>query len=387
MNITGNTGDNLYLRYFKPVKNAPKLTFQKQKTVQLKVLNRDTFQLSTENPLLDNSLEVITLENPTEPDGYRRIDDKIVPYFKYKNFFPEKLNATPFSDIDKRLFEDVSIYDQAKAKKRLESFSRYLKEEMVGFITPDGENWFEGACKYLIKGSAGVDIPESLYFPYAKDFWGLMAHVDPFWTSNKFIEYLNNFKHTPAVDATIRAIRAIKMDQEARYSNVAFGYTSTLRFIPELLKGCAYTGEPMELSYKGDNSPLYPTLEHIFPHVEGGDIVNKDTNYVLTISQENSLRSDIPLTAFLRGWNADEYYRQYPDWKDNVVKKAAPLKEKQACFESLNGQERKQLNRILKDIKQGQFVALNKLPDTIRKAVAYCLRQQKEGLNLQFSCN
>ncbi|MEW5819634.1 MAG: hypothetical protein AB1782_05535 [Cyanobacteriota bacterium] len=241
--------------------------------------------------------------------------DKVV---EYKNIFEQNLKSEPNSGLAKLLKADSDV-NQAhlgRAVKRTRNFSRYLKEDMVGFITPEGKHWFEGACLYIIKGTAGVDIPEREYVKYAKEFWGHLAKADKYWASDDFINYLQGLESNPGVNATIEAIRQIKTEHSVRNSHVTFGYNSDMKYIKKLLEdGCAYTGITMKLK---SNSKTHPTLEHLFPHRVKGDELNDDCNYVLTIGTANCSRGDIPLTAYLKGWNAVEFNKEFPRWRANI---------------------------------------------------------------------
>ena len=89
-----------------------------------------------------------------------------------------------------------------------------------------------------------------------------------------------------------------------------------MRFIKKLLEdGCAYTGLTMKLDVE---SPLFPTLEHIFPHCVKGDALNDDSNYVLTTGGSNGLRGNIPLISFLKGWDAKDFTKEFPKWKSET---------------------------------------------------------------------
>lgn len=231
-----------------------------------------------------------------------------IPDVKYQNMFKTRLKATPNPNFKKELnvmAKAGKIHDVEKAFLRITSLSRYLKEDMVGFITPDGRHWFEGACKYIIKGTACEDISESDYKKYAMKFWQLMVKADNYWTSDKFVNYLESMNQDDAgVKATLESIKSIQKENHKRSSNISFGYKSDLKYIPKLLNdGCGYTGE----SFSFDSPETIPSLEHLFPHHFGGDEVNDDCNYILVSPESNRLRWHIPLTAYLSGWDGDEY--------------------------------------------------------------------------------
>lgn len=236
-------------------------------------------------------------------------------YYQYHNIFKKRLKSTPKPNFED-LIAVLNLHDAAKAATRISSFSKYLKEQMVGFITPEGEHWFNGACKYLILATAGVPIRESDYEKYAKEFWGLMAHADHYWTSHEFISYLGSMdKEDAGVKATLSTIKNLNMKEQTNSSEVSFkgNYETTLTDIKELLdNGCAYSGKQFSVN-EGDG---YPTIEHLFPHSAGGDNVNVDSNYVLVKGLTNNLRGNIPLTEFLKGWDGLEFEKQNPDWKN-----------------------------------------------------------------------
>ncbi|MEW5818723.1 MAG: hypothetical protein AB1782_00905 [Cyanobacteriota bacterium] len=233
-------------------------------------------------------------------------------------------NNLTFTGIKERLVSNqqkLAIHDIDKASTRIQGLSRYL-QLMVGFVPPDnrcGKEWFELGCTYLIKGSAGINIPEIEYPKYAKEFWELMNEANTYWTSAEFINHLESINTNPGVNASIRALKEIKSERSLTKkpeNNLSFsGLNSGLLNIKYLLNdGCPYTNEP----YNGKTTP---SLDHILPHSAIGEAGNIDYNYIISSARGNSLRGDIPIVEFIRGWDADEYNKTFPDWKENLTKK------------------------------------------------------------------
>lgn len=353
----------------------------------LKQLDKDKFQRTAKPGFREHKrppkVRKIDLETTAVPIRKDNIDGMIVPVFEYVNKYPKKLVAEPNLTLRSQLQRDPSVHNTGTAFERITYFSKYLKEGMVGFYTPTGEHWFEGACKYLIKGSAGVDIPEELYPVYAEKCWSLLAKADNFWTSDEFVDYLKSMNQNTGVKATIEAINNIREAKKPFSSSISFGYNSELRFIPELLElGGVYSGTKLRLSY--DDKPNdfdYPSIEHLYPHVEGGDDVNDICNYVLATSEANSRRSDIPLVDYLKGWDAEDYYRKNQDWKKATeLRIEAEIKnlKLQQKVENLSQADKKRVQDILNDYYNGIPVIFEKLPELIKKAVATAIRKEKE---------
>jgi hypothetical protein len=250
------------------------------------------------------------------------VDNAIIPAQKPDTFeylplnkqYPRSLEACPSEDqLISYVLKDPKIHDPDKAFQRIESLSRYLKEEMVGFILPEGKHWFEEACEFLILGAAGVPIEQERYNKYAEELWGMLAQADPYWTSQEFIQYLKSMNHNNAVGETIKAIQKIKLKQQVKQTAVAFGnhYESALLKFRNLVEGkCAYSGENFSEKTEADHL----TIEHLFPHSVGAEKSNNDSNYVLVRKELNQVRRNIPLTAFLRGWDGDDYNDINPHW-------------------------------------------------------------------------
>ncbi|MGD9581780.1 MAG: HNH endonuclease domain-containing protein [Vampirovibrionia bacterium] len=294
-------------------------------------INQDTFTLSSLEDTKNNTLETflsftgIRRKNKTKRKKQYTSKDKQKPevpprtFLPYKNLYTTRLTANTNPDLRTKL-ETIEVHDIDKAEKRCRSFSKYLKENMVGFITPNGNHWFEDACKYLILASAGVPVKDSELNKYAKEFWSLMAVTDNYWLSDDFMNYLKTMNTKKVgVNTTIQAINELK-NENTQTANISFKgndnnknyYETDLTEIKELLEnGCVYSGKKFSLSGKGS----YASVEHLFPHSSGGDLVNTDSNYVLALGKENMLRGNIPLTEFLKGWDGTEYEKEFPDWK------------------------------------------------------------------------
>ncbi|MEW5820639.1 MAG: hypothetical protein AB1782_10650, partial [Cyanobacteriota bacterium] len=238
----------------------------------------------------------------------KKNDNYVRPVYEYKNMFDTRLKAEINKAVVSELRKDDSIHNLNKSKKRIISLSTYLKEYMVGFVTPDGDHWFQESLPYLYKGCVAKDIDDSKFEAVAKEFWGLLSKADNYWKSEDFLGYLNAMKKTPAVKATIAAIEDLQDSDLCHYREVAFtGYPSKIKYIPEL-NYCAYSGREL----KWDSNEWHnPSAEHILPHSVGGDDANLDINYLVTSAHSNSLRDSIPLLAFLKGWDAKEYIEKH----------------------------------------------------------------------------
>lgn len=282
----------------------------------LKDSQSDTFQKSTNNP-------VDCSNNEGQEQISNSLTEETHTIIEYKNKFSTLLKATPNPNLLKELKElqEAGIVKKAdRAFQRISNLSRYLKEDMVGFITPSGEEWFEKACTYIIKGSAGRDIGQHRYVKYAEKVWSLIAMADPYWTSPDFIEYLESINTNPGVQATIDAINNIKTSKNVNKSLITFtGYDSLLKYIPKLREdGCAYTGKPLSLDREDLNCA---SIEHIFPYVIGSDDSSEDSNYLLTSIAANKERGCLSLVDYLLGWNQSEYPAQWLNKRNKRAKK------------------------------------------------------------------
>lgn len=240
----------------------------------------------------------------------------------YVNRLNKRLKSTFNPGLRTILEKDnkVKPANLSMAVERSQNFSKYLKETMVGFITPQGTEWFEGACTNLIKATAGMDVPEFMYPRFAKDFWGYMSNVDPYWKSDEFVSYLSELTENEGVKASIHAIKEIQKEEKQpksesqtkeHESKISFGYSSEMRFIKEIHQnGGAYCGEPLSLT----DEHAFPTLEHLFPHIMGGSD-DDDCNFVLANPEQNRNRAIMPLLDYLRGWDNYDHQSTFPRWR------------------------------------------------------------------------
>ncbi|MEW5821939.1 MAG: hypothetical protein AB1782_17220 [Cyanobacteriota bacterium] len=226
------------------------------------------------------------------------------PEYEYKNIFHRRLKSNINPSLRYELAKDPSVHNVCKATKRLKSLSKYLKEYMVGFITPDGEHWFEQAMPYILNGAASRKLKKSEFIPMAKEFWGLLAKADHYWKSEEFVDYLTTLNSSPEINATIKAIRMLQNEDSIFIPSLTFsGRNAKIKYIPELLI-CAYSGR--KLKWGGDEKHR-PSSEHLMPRSLGGEELDSDLNYIISSSWENNLRGNIPLIAFLKGWDFEEY--------------------------------------------------------------------------------
>jgi hypothetical protein len=170
---------------------------------------------------------------------------------------------------------------------------------MVGFITPSGHHWFPGALENIIHGAQAKKVPEDRMQGVAKEFWGLLAKADPYWSSKEFVKYLESMPEAPARNATLAAVKEIHLERTVpRFDKVAFGYKSELKDVPKILQdGGCYTGTPMQRS--GGGAQRMASAEHIFPHSKGGP--DNDFNFMVATAKANSDRGNMPLIDFLKG--------------------------------------------------------------------------------------
>lgn len=278
--------------------NKPSKTHKNKQTHE----NRETVNKSKKADDFDNTLRNHNAKNGGK-NAHKKPEKNTTPYirpsYEYNNIFEERLVAEPKSTLKASLLAE-GVHDINKAVVRVSSLSRYLKEDMVGFYTPDGDHWFEKAMPFILKGCEAKNIPVDEYFETALNFWNMMSLADNYWKSNDFVDYLNMMEPNPAVLATIEAVKTMQsMDSK----QIAFtGYPSKIKYIDEL-DTCAYSG--LKLKLNDDN--LSPSAEHILPHSICGDEFNIDVNYFIVSSAANSNRGHIPLLEYLSGWDAPEY--------------------------------------------------------------------------------
>ncbi|MFA6989655.1 MAG: hypothetical protein WC197_06265 [Candidatus Gastranaerophilaceae bacterium] len=213
----------------------------------------------------------------------------------YHNVLAKTLKSTPNSDFVQRLKEVPDIQSLSKAIVRIANLSRYLKEDMVGFILPgpDKNQWFQKASENLLRGSK-EEATEKEFPSIAKNLYGLLSLHDNYWKSREFSDYLSTLKQTPAIKATKQAIQELQKSE-----TISFGYRSALKRIDKLLNdGCAYSGIPL-LHGSGKSPDKLASVDHILPKSWGGSCT--DDNYILCSSKTNSERGNISLLDFLKG--------------------------------------------------------------------------------------
>jgi hypothetical protein len=231
-----------------------------------------------------------------------------VSNLEYKNVLEEPLVSNQRPTFEKDLkCRKLASYDNAKL--RIASLSRYLKEDMVGFVVPKyetkgeqkgGYQWFEKGAEYLIRGSRRQTQEED-FKHVAKDLYGLLAIHDDYWKSPEFVDYLSTLEQTPAIKATILAVEELGNAPNISFTSgeksiSTLGYFSPLKFIDKLLEdGCAYTGK----SFSYNDRPRRPSIEHIMPESWGGP--NDDCNYLLTSAKDNYERGNMSLIKYLKG--------------------------------------------------------------------------------------
>jgi len=251
----------------------------------------------------------------------RPISTGTISETEYQSVLKEPLISEPRPTFEKDLkLERLVSYNDAKV--RISSLSRYLKEDMVGFVVPKydvngeqkgGYQWFEKAAEYLIRGSK-ENVKESNFKPVAKELYGLLALHDNYWKSPEFIDYLSTLKQSPAIKATIAAVKELNapktsnVSKELSFRGSLFlttkGFFSPLKVIDKLSKtNCAYTGEKFttynDHTSQPDAPKNQPSLDHIMPKSWGGPC--EDYNYILASRDSNTLRGNIELIKFLRG--------------------------------------------------------------------------------------
>ena len=234
----------------------------------------------------------------------------------YKNILDKPLKSTPNPNFKKDLAQVKEIYSLEKASLRVSSLSRYLKEDMIGFIVPKyginetskgGYEWFGRGLENLLKGSKQGTRPDD-YQERAKELFGLLSTHDAYWKSPQFVDYLESLKQREsltkdqlaAVNATQSAVHELQENKGISFT----GYFTPLKMMDKILNdGCAYTGE--KLVYTHDNSVppnKKASAEHIFPKSWGGP--NDDANFLVASAESNSQRGNIDLLNYLKGEDA-----------------------------------------------------------------------------------
>ncbi|MFA6989653.1 MAG: hypothetical protein WC197_06255 [Candidatus Gastranaerophilaceae bacterium] len=233
---------------------------------------------------------------------------EIIPSLPYRNNLAATLKSTPNSDFAEKLKKVPDIASLPLAQTRIASLSRYLKEEMVGFVVPEyklggekkgGYQWFEKSAEYLLRGCK-FHAKETDFQPMAKSLYGLLSLHDNYWKSNEFLDYLSTLESTPAIQATKQAVKELQ-----RTETISFGYNSALKSIGRLLeKGCAYS-EVQLTNESGASRDKFASVDHLTPKCWGGPC--EDYNYILCSSKTNNSRGSIGLLDFLKGHNSKKY--------------------------------------------------------------------------------
>lgn len=229
---------------------------------------------------------------------------------EYKNVLQKPLVSKERASFEQDLKAKRPICFDA-AKVRISSLSRYLKEDMVGFVVPEynlkgdkkgGYQWFEKGAEYLLKGTK-IGVEEKDFKPAAKELYGLLALHDDYWKSPEFVEYLSSLEQTPAIKATIDAVEELGWAKNISFTGEetisSSGYFSPLKYIGKLLDdGCAYSGK----HFSKNDYKNRPSLEHIMPECWGGPC--EDYNYLLTSADANYARGNMGLIKYLKGGGA-----------------------------------------------------------------------------------
>lgn len=238
----------------------------------------------------------------------------------YKNVLAKPLKSTPNADFGEKLSKVQGIKSLPAAKERISSLSRYLKEDMVGFVIPEytfngvtkgGDQWFQKGSEYLLRGCK-QNAKEKDFPKIAKEFYGLLATHDNYWKSNEFHNYLSTLNETPAIKATKNAVKDLQKEtKQISFTGLIsmYGYFSPLKAMDKLLNdGCAYSGNKLvfdDPTKKRDgriDPEVNASLEHIMPKSWGGPC--EDYNYLLTSQGSNSRRGNMDLISYMKGHNA-----------------------------------------------------------------------------------
>ncbi|OGI17322.1 MAG: hypothetical protein A2255_10445 [Candidatus Melainabacteria bacterium RIFOXYA2_FULL_32_9] len=245
----------------------------------------------------------------------------------YRNILNKPLKSSPNPNFINELTKIPNIVSLEDSKTRISSLSRYLKEDMIGFIVPDyeykgevkgGYEWFARGLENLLKGCKKGAKFEN-YPIIAKDFFGLLATYDSYWKSPEYVEYLKSLKQREklnegqlaAINAAQLAVKELQQPNEIAFASKQlvkmYGYFSPLKGMDKILNdGCAYTGEKLKFDdpIKGRGflpANMNASLEHIVP--ESWDGASDDSNYLVVSSESNSLRGNMSLIKYLKGNN------------------------------------------------------------------------------------
>lgn len=234
----------------------------------------------------------------------------------YKNVLAKPLKSTPNVNFVENLKKVPNIASLEKAKTRVSNLSRYLKEDMIGFVLPEytingvtkgGNQWFQKGAEYLLRGSK-QGAKEKDFTQIAENLYGLLATHDNYWKSDDFVGYLSTLDQTPAIKSTKQAVKNLqRKDKQISFTGkiAMWGYFSPMKAMDKLLNdGCAYTGKQLKFDDPTKRQGKIPpainaSLDHIMPKSWGGPC--EDYNYILSSQGSNSARGNIDLVSFLKG--------------------------------------------------------------------------------------
>lgn len=238
----------------------------------------------------------------------------------FKSVLDNQLVSNQNPDFKNRLLElGIKKGNLDVAATRIASLSRYLKEDMIGFIVPNytynntqkgGYQWFDEALESLLK-ACYRDIKPDNYDVAAKELFGLLAAHDDYWKSDDFINYIFTLKKSKAKILTVKAIKELQSSSQKNPSFCGqmiemWGIFTPLKAMEKLLNdGCAYSGE--KLYFDDPNNTNHPkitpknnaSIEHIIPQSWGGP--DDDSNYMVSSVAANSKRGNNELITFLKG--------------------------------------------------------------------------------------
>lgn len=285
-------------------------------------LNKPAFQSqkqanSAQNKACTNSLSFKSLTRDTI--SFVGMSRGVVEDMSFKSVLEKQLVSEPNADFKVKLgkIKGVKRENVETASKRVSSLSRYLKEDMVGFIVPKytqegkqkgGYQWFERSLENLLKGCE-KNLSPNKYKDTAKELFGILATHDNYWKSDAFVGYLSSLKSSDATTETIKAIKELQSSgKKPSFTGKdikMFGIFSPMKAMDKLLNdGCAYSGEKMIFDDPSTKHPkIAPknnaSLEHVTPKSWGGP--DDDSNYMVTSVEANSKRGNGTLIQYLKG--------------------------------------------------------------------------------------
>ena len=296
---------------------AEKIKEQNQKEINIKHTREKIEQI---NQALKARVKIKLSDCKPHNSGLTALVD-----LTYKNSL--NLKSTPnFSDEDfkKNLKTNVpGIINTNKAAKRISSLSVYLKEKMIGFEVPEyelkeekkgGYQWFERGLENLLIGSEKANLKPEEYQNTAKKLFGILAVHDNYWKSPEFSDYLSSLKTSTtitenqkkAVDATVLAIKELNEPKQITFGSqeiISMGERAftPMKFMHEIYEKCAYTGN--HLDRESDDEEFRPSADHIIPH-SWENSKNDDGNFIISSMESNTVRGNISLIKYLKGYNA-----------------------------------------------------------------------------------